>query len=74
MACPSAAPLIFFCDCLCRFLGRRDDIVQTSSPFSIPASPPPSCDHSLSLFLTPSLLPPPYLQLSAFVSHAAAVQ
>lgn len=44
MACPCAVPLsaplcsLIFTDCLCCFLGRRDDIVQTSS---LPASPPP---------------------------------
>lgn len=38
-------------DCLCCFLGRRDNIVQT---FSLPASPPPMI--TLFLFLTPSLL------------------
>lgn len=39
--------------------------------------PPPPSPHDHSLFLSPTpslLLPPPYFQLSAFVSHAAAVQ
>lgn len=66
MTCPCCVPysVPFFTYCLCRFLGRRDDIVQTPLPPS----------NSLFLLLSPSLLPPPSFELSAFVSFAAAVQ
>lgn len=78
MACPcvlpSSAPLgsLIFTYCFSCFLGRRDDIVQTSPrPCSLPASP------SLLLILSlPSHSSSSFSQFLALFlwSHAAAVQ
>lgn len=73
MACPCSVPpsaplgSLIFTYCLCRFLGRMDNIIQTSSLLS----PPPVITFSfnLTLFFLFHIS-----SFSAFVSHAAAVQ